>query len=405
MLDWRVFLFKHASIVPLIGGETIAQSEVFESGPEYLLSYEAFANNDQHCHNHFPVPYILLDKGGHHPYHVDVVNTVCPCAGLSSLSPSANSDASANDWMTTTAEYVLGSMKPKVFWGENAPRLASKMGLPVVERLHNIGKKHGYSLTIYKTKSILHGLSQVRDRTFYFFFEGYKVPVLRNYIREHKKIEDAIREVPFDQTDRMSVVTNSRIPSEDPYYKYILQEIHGGITHQEFSNMITKTAEVLTYIEDQGHDYKRVGTWMKEHGYENEAVKCNRRYDKLKAGFNIMRKSTTIPKDYIGAFVGHLPTQLTHPDLDRYITIREAMEIMRLPRDFQLLGGTRNLNHICQNVPVTTAKDMAVEVKAWLNGELDTIDSTDKVYVQQNGGGRYAMIEKKEINSLEGFLL
>ena len=405
LMDWRHSLFKHASIVPLIGGETIAQSQVFGSDPEYLLSYEAFSNNDQHCHNHIPVPYILLDKGGTHPYHVDVVNTVCPCAGLSSLSPSANSDAAANDWMTTTAEYVLGNMKPKVFWGENAPRLASKMGAPVVEKLHEIGKKHGYSLTIYKTKSILHGLSQVRDRTFYFFFEGYKVPVLKDYIRQHTPIEDAIRSVKFDPTDKMSVVTNNRIPSQDPYYRYILEEIHGGITHQEFSNMITKTSEVLTYIEEQGHDYRRVGSWMGEHGYNNEVVKCERRYKKLKDGFNIMRKGTTIPKDYIGAFVGHLPTQLTHPDEDRYITIREAMSIMKLPETFELVGGVRNLNHICQNVPVTTAMDMATEVKAWLNGERDTIDSTDKVWVQQNGGGRHMMIEKREINSLEGFLL
>lgn len=398
--------YKHASIVPLIGGETIAQSEVFGSNPEYLLSYEAFGNNDQHCRNHFPVPYILLDKGGHHPHAVDVVNTVCPCAGLSSLSPSANSDAAANDWMTTTAEYVLGSMQPKVFWGENAPRLASKMGLPVVEKLHAIGKKHGYSLSIYKTKSILHGLSQVRDRTFYFFWKGDKIPVLKNYVREHTKIEDLIRSVPYDVNDKMAQLTNTRKPTSDPYYRYILEVIHGGITHKEFSQHITRTAEVLTYIEEQGHDYKQVGAWMKENGYEKEIEKCNRRYDKLKDGFNIMRKLTTIPKDYIGAFVGHLPTQLTHPDEDRYLTIREAMEVMKLPRNFELIGGLRNLNHICQNVPVTTAKDMATEVKAWLDGERDMIDSTDRVYVQYNGVIYKDMRElfcAEEKNSLEGF--
>lgn len=396
--------YKHASIVPLIGGETIAQTNVFGTDPEYILSYEAFSNNDQHSVNRFKVPYILLDKGGTHPYHVDVVNTVCPCAGLSSLSPSANSDASANDWMTTTAEYVLGNMKPKVFWGENAPRLASKMGLPVIEKLQTIGEKHGYSLTIYKTKSILHGLSQVRDRTFYFFVEGTNVPVLRDYIRPHTKIEDLIRSVPYDVNDKMAQLTNTKKPTSDPYYRYILEEIHGGISHKEFANMITKTAEVLTYIEEQGHDYKQVGAWMSKNGYEKEVEKCDRRYKKLKDGFNIMRKLTTIPKDYIGAFVGHMPTQLTHPDEDRYITIREAMEVMKLPRDFELLGGLRNLNHICQNVPVTTAMDMATEVKAWLDGERDSIDSTDKVWVQANANGRYTIIENKEINSLEGFL-
>jgi site-specific DNA-cytosine methylase len=366
----------------LIGGETIAQSEVFGSDPAYILSYEAFSANDAHAVNYFPVPYILLDKGGYHPYYAEVVNTVCPCAGLSSLSPSANSEASANDWMTTTAEYVLGQMGPKVFWGENAPRLASKMGMPVVEKLRTVGKKYGYTFSIYKTKSILHGLSQVRDRTFYFFWKDDKIPVFRNYNRKHQTIEDTIRSVSFNASDKMSEITNKNTPSQDPYYRYILEVIEGGITHKQFSNKIKKTSEVLTYIEESGHDYKQVGAWMQANGYDREVPKCERRYEKLKSGMNIMRKGTTIPKDYIGAFVGHLPTQLTHPDEDRYLTIRECMEIMKLPSDFELLGGLKNLNHICQNVPVTTAKDMAENIKLYLEGKLDYIN-TD-FYVQDN---------------------
>lgn len=373
---------KHASIVPLIGGETIAQANVFGSKPDYLLSYSPFSNNDQHCVQYFDVPYILLDQGGSHPHYVDVVNTVCPCAGLSSLSPQANSNNSANDWMSTTAEYVLGQMRPKVFWGENAPRLASKMGIPVVEKLREIGKKNGYTFTIYKTKSILHGLSQVRDRTFYFFWKDDKVPVFKNYNRPYKKIEDTIRGVKLSPNDPMCELTNKRTPSQDPYYRYVLEEIHGGITHQQFIQSLTRSYEVLWYIEQQNHDYLRVADWMTKNGYANEAEKCIRRYNKLKAGGSIMRKLTVFPKDHIGAFVGSLPSMLTHPDEDRYLTIREAMEVMALPRDFQLVGGLRNLNHICQNVPVTTAMDMAENVKLYLEGKLDYLNRD--FFIQDN---------------------
>ena len=38
---------KYASIVPLIGGETIAMQNVFKKKPEYILSYEDFQPNDQ----------------------------------------------------------------------------------------------------------------------------------------------------------------------------------------------------------------------------------------------------------------------------------------------------------------------------------------------------------------------
>ena len=241
-----------ASIVPLIGGETIAMQNVFGKRPEYLMTYDGFQDNESHLVNYYnnEVPYFNLSNGQKPNYSVDVVNTVCPCAGLSSLSPSASSTNEANDWMVTSAKYVLGDLKPKVFWGENAPRLASKMGQPVVEKLKKIALQHGYTLSIFQTKSILHGLSQVRDRTFYFFWKDDKVPLFEYIYKNHSNIADDIRRVNLRDDDPMSqIITNKRKPSEDPYYKFVLEELHGGITHNEFQNQLTKTANIQDYIE------------------------------------------------------------------------------------------------------------------------------------------------------------
>lgn len=381
--------YKYASIVPLIGGETIAMEHVFNKKPEYIVSYEPFGNNDSHIVEHYQgkVPYHVLDASGNNPNFgsVDVVNTVCPCAGLSSLSPSASSTNSANDWMFVTSEYVLGTIQPRVFWGENAPRLASKMGEPIVRRLRSIGEKYGYTFSIFKTKSLLHGLSQVRDRTFYFFWKSDRVPVFEYIELEHEKIEDTIRSVKRDPNDPMSqILTNDRVPSDNPFYRYVLEEIEGGITHKEFAAKIEKTVNPLDYIESKGIKYNDVAKWMEENGYDKEAAKCRRMHAKLASGGNIMRKITEIPKDHIGAFVGHMPTALTHPDEDRYLTVREALTIMKLPKDFQLLNPKRNLNHICQNVPVTTAEHMAENVKKFLDGNLEFVDT--KYMVQDNKG-------------------
>ena len=38
-----------------------------------------------------------------------------------------------NQWMTETANYILGEYKPRVFWGENAPGFAGKIGKTVRE--------------------------------------------------------------------------------------------------------------------------------------------------------------------------------------------------------------------------------------------------------------------------------
>jgi site-specific DNA-cytosine methylase len=378
---------NYASIVPLIGGETIAMQNVANTKPEYILSYSAFEANDRQLVEYYEnkVPYYHLDDGVHRDLpSVDVINTVCPCAGLSSLSPSASSTNRNNDWMLATARHVLGTLKPKVFWGENAPRLASKMGEPIVEELRRIAGQNGYTFSIYKTKSILHGLSQVRDRTFYFFWQGDKIPKLSYVERAHEKIEDTIRNVELREDDPMNVLTNKKIPSENPFYRYVLEEIEGGITHSEFQDRIVKSTNPLDEIEKAGIKYNKVGEWMKEKGYENEASKCTRMYLKLKSGGNIMRKTTEIPKDYIGAFVGHMPSSLTHPDEDRYLTIRECLAIMKLPGDFMLQGGLKNLNMICQNVPVTTAQDMAEQVQSFVAGRLDNQMLDTKFAIQCN---------------------
>ena len=364
---------NYASIVPLIGGETIAMQNVANTKPEYILSYSAFEANDRQLVEYYEnkVPYYHLDDGVHRDLpSVDVINTVCPCAGLSSLSPSASSTNRNNDWMLATARHVLGSLKPKVFWGENAPRLASKMGEPIVEELRRIAGQNGYTFSIYKTKSILHGLSQVRDRTFYFFWQGDKIPRLNYIERKHERIEDTIRNVELHKDDPMNVLVNKNKPSDNPLYKYVLEEIEGGITHSQFQDKIVKSTGPHDWIEAHTK-YNKVAEWMIDKGYENEARKCTRMYHKLKSGGNIMRKTTEIPKDYIGAFVGHMPGSLTHPDEDRYLTIRECLAIMILPGDFMLQGGVKNLNMICQNVPVTTAQDMAEEVQAFVAGRLD----------------------------------
>ena len=396
--------YNYASIVPLIGGETIAMENVFEKRPTYIMSYDAFQANDSQLLEHYnhEVPYQTLDNFTGKLREVDVVNAVCPCAGLSSLSPSSSTDNKANDWMIESAKHVLGVTKPKVFWGENAPRLASKMGAPIVEKLRSIAQLNGYTMSLYKTKSKLHGLSQTRDRSFYFFWKGDRIPHLSFYDRPYEKIEDTIRNAYVSKDDPMNALTNDRKPTDNPFYQFVLNELEGGITHKQFFEKIERTINPLDYLERAGVKYDRVSKWMSEKGYKKESIRCLEIHKKLEAGGNIMRKTTEIPKDYIGAFVGHMPSWLTHPDEDRYLTIRECLEIMKMPKDFILQGGRKNLNMICQNVPVTTATDMAQNIKDWLDNKLDSRESDFAIFDNKTKSFKY---EEKDPASLEQYMI
>jgi len=376
-------MIKHASIVPLIGGETIAQQLEFDNTrPDYILSFSPFKDNDAHLLNYYnnEVPYFLLDQGQKHSHSVDVVNTVCPCSGLSSLSQSAASNSKMNEWMYRSAEYVLENVRPRVMWGENAPRLASKLGQPVVDRLRKIGHKNGYTFSIFRTASRLHGLSQVRERTFYFFWkEKDRVPLLEYTDKNAKseRIEETIDLAKrCAKNDPMfQILANEKVPSQDPYYRYLLEEILGGMSHRQYTESLTRTINVLRTIESSGHDYMKVSEWMARNGFSKHAERCKTMHLKLGMGGNIMRKQIEVPCGVIGAFVGHMPTHLTHHCEDRFLNVREVLSIMKMPLDFQLLNPLRNLNHVCQNVPVTTARHPARMVRKYLEGKLDFVNS------------------------------
>jgi site-specific DNA-cytosine methylase len=276
--------------------------------------------------------------------YVDVVNTICPCAGLSSLNVKPSGDAEINDYMTKTAKHVLEEIGPKVLWGENAPRLATKLGEPVVKKLRTIAKANGYTFSLYKTKSLLHGLSQVRDRSFYFFWKGDQVPLFEWYDIPNDRIEDTIRNVKRDPQDPMSALANTKTPSKDDlYYRYVLEVIHNGMSHNDFQKTLERSVNVQEYIEKHSN-YNDYADWLETFGETKQAEKARAMYKKLSVkGTNIMRRTSEIPADYIGAFVGHMPMNLTHPDEDRYLTYRECMEIMKLPEDFNMIDPKRKI--------------------------------------------------------------
>ena len=86
---------------------------------------------------------------------------------------------------------------------------------------------------------------------------------------------------------------------------------------------------------------------------------------------------------------------------DRYITYREALTIMGMPSDYELLDPKKSVNHICQNVPVQTAEDMATEVKEALEGNRNWLDST---YIfQNNNNNSYELWDESTCETLERF--
>jgi site-specific DNA-cytosine methylase len=402
----------YASIVPLIGGENLGIMESMNGQlPEWILSYSDFQANDSHFVNYlrekknWDGEYALLDEDSSKRSTVDVVNTVCPCAGLSSLSRTSGADSSVNEWMYTTAEYVLSEVRPKVFWGENAPRLFSKVGDKVVERLHEIGKRNGYSLNLYYTESRLHGIAQKRPRTFYFFTEGVEeTPIFRYIRRPMEPVEDILtRDIAED--DPMNVLINKDNPLDNPWLRFCMHK-NDCETIEDYYNVIEKTTNCIVESDRLVQNLNEAAEWMESTGFPQKFPdRARSMQEKVDQGKGYWAHGITIPKGQIPSFIGAMPHYLVNPFRDRFLTLREGLRIMKMPDDFDMVGSSpqspANANHMCQNVPVTTAKDMADFVTEYLRGETDSVQGD--LIKQSNAKMGHSVISREESN-LESFI-
>jgi site-specific DNA-cytosine methylase len=392
---------KFGLAVPLIGGMGVANKNATGEDPSFILSYEAFASNDAHCVNRFnETPYILADPDtneipdqGDLFEEVDFVSAVCPCAGLSMLNSNniggtkaRGADAAQNDWMYKSARLVLEKVRPRVLWGENAPGLYSAMGEKVVEKLREIGKEFGYSFSMIKTDTYLHGIPQHRMRTFYFFWRDSEAPILNYYERESPLLEEYLNMIPEGATEM-----------DRPFG---LGDIK---TNGWFVFAKEKGWDVRRLVESK---YKTMHHWVSGEGLTDECLEWAEKNENLPMAKFIRHTKAKLADnkgwwdgtplifyDATNAIIAK-NSAIVHPGKERGITIREAMWLMGLPHDFELVGGS--FNHICQNVPVTTATDWTNEVVRFIKGEITEFGGD---FVKQSNLSKKIDYNEKKIKS------
>jgi len=359
---------KYAGIVPLIGGMMFGAEKATGKKPEYILSYPAFGGNDSLLTEYWKeVPYIALDPETNDTVEklssVDFVSALCPCAGLSQLNNGKNRGANAtqNDWMYKTAEHVLEKMQPKVFWGENAPGLYGPIGEPVVEKLREIGDANGYSMSLVKTTTMLHGIPQNRVRSFYFFWKSPTAPLLNWYNVKRPTLEEYLEPV-SEYEDPQEKLEKMLELQTDPLYIWLSQEFGDWRAF-----MREKKGSMMDVMINSGKadDYIE---WVKVHHPAHEKKASHALY-KRRNGMGFWDSSPFLPTDYTGAFTGARMNAI-HPSEDRILTRRELMHFMGLPQNMVAPIGDQ-MGKVFQNVPSSTAADWTREVVKFIKGELE----------------------------------
>lgn len=403
--------YRWGTMVPLIGGSAIGCSQATGTLPQFHFSFDGFDANDAGILNYWKdanIPYYHIDSEEvplteKRFQNIDFVNSVCPCAALARINTSTGDKvgghAPQNQWMYKSAEFVLENIKPTVYWGENAPALNMDAGKPVVETLVKIGKKYGYSFSIYKTSTLLHGLPQKRERCFYFFWKGDQIPILNYFDRERKTYKDFILDVDKRNLSLMDefLWTENIVATDFIPLKYLIDR--SGLSYEEFidtysTDTVTTTLglidkegimdELLDYMRKNCADAKKPNkkTWVEFLEYVKE------KWDDDKGVFY---NGPIIVKNYAPAVISKNAGNLIHPTEDRHLNYREILCLMGMPDDFIPIDYTGRHKYctgqmIGQNVPVNTARDVATQVLRFIDGDktLRYTSVKNGYYLQNN---------------------
>jgi site-specific DNA-cytosine methylase len=343
---------KHAGIIPLVGGAVIGATQSLKRNPEYIVSWKAFAKNDYYCGEYFPtVPWYNVDDDKKIPKlpKVDLITCVPPCSGLSNATTGTRGcQAPQNQHMLNVAEYGMAT-KTACILIENAPTLYSQGGYEFFVKFVPLAQKYGYSIQLYKTSTILHGLPQNRIRSFVMLWKGKQQPVL-NWIKEPY--------IPmYDWPIQEGEPVYPGWASEDECVAEVLKFFGGWKTlykcmdesgggPQTAFNLITK----------YNPDWKKM---------KFTTIRYKRLFDRYKHKA-VLDVTPTFVRDHTNALMWKVTTYMVHPTKDRFVNTRELMSWMGLPDDYPTIP-KKDMNKIFQNVPVNTVKTLVDEITAALD--------------------------------------
>ena len=382
--------YSHGHIITLVGGSAVGTTMALDCDPEWIASWsDSFGANDQYCLKYFDkTPFYNLDEGNYPTKHVDIVTCLPPCAGLSMANTTSGDKANnprgcsapSNMHMYNGAEFAMTKIKPKAMMVENAPALYSKMGEEFAERINSLAQSHGYSMSLIKTTSINHGVPQERTRSFFFLWQGNKVPLLAPIKRDFKPFHKFLKEGRFAPSEPVST---KGAPSSDPLWQFI-ENKYGGCTKQDILSKVAATRMTSTWnvIYESG--------WLEEAARVVKDERTNRwlnyTLEKKKAGKNIMDGSMKLAWFRTQSLMWKSLPHLMHPYEDRWLTVAEGLGLMGFPDDYaaKVSIPTKHSNVICQNVPACTAKDWVEEIASALNGEREWVETPNGAILRQN---------------------
>ena len=329
---------------------------------------------------------------------IDVFQHLAICSGLSMLNAqndkeslkgrgNPDSDQNQNMYNLTKLGMKTGA---KIVSFENAPGAYTKMGKPIIDKLKEIANSYNYSIHLFKTDTLLHGIPQSRKRTFINFYKDSN-PGFFNFEKiQYTKLNDYLKEINESMLYYNKYIQNT---TNDIIYEFVLDYSKSNTLYNAckkyFPNKSTTSALQIT--EKIGFD-KAINYFNKKIKETNlEKYKkglkicthCKNKKDK-KMGYWDSTANIANNGLYINSLISKNMHRTLHPTLERGFNIREMLHLMGMPHDFKLSDYKKRWQMISQNVPVKTATFIGLQINFQLQMKnlLNKIISNKKLILE-----------------------
>lgn len=369
---------KWGFIQPLTGGFYLGAANVIGKDADFILSFPGFsdvtydaenniktASNEYHLLQYLKshdrnVPYVTINRPAFDISmstdvklsedvdfsDVDLVCALPVCSGLSMVTSGTDeTKALKNCNMQWIAKYTLDVIKPKVYCFENAPTFMTSRGEMLRQWFEELAIRNGYSIIYYKTDSQYHYNVQRRPRSFVIFYKQEFGKIEFDLVNDKLSIHDFFESIP----DNLTLQEEQEI---DPINKLVLDYICYAVGEDWFKQFKCPMKYIL-----KNNLHNDLLTYCKfKPGYEKLHKYVNHILYKYSLGLNYYAQDVVYPGEKYSAISFRSMSAILHENGKRLLTIRECLEAMGMPHDFELYAPISSRNQIGQNVPVKTAE-------------------------------------------------
>lgn len=363
--------------IPLLGSFYLAQdkyNELYDDKliSKYYISFDVFKNNEFHLSKNRKVLIdyipneISFNENSYYDYKniieqkninsTNLMLSIPPCGGLSFLNRSNRSHKSlTNRFIFECVKWYL-AQDNDILIMENAPDIFGKEGSYILKNIENVllsceKNKSSYKINVVKVNTINYGLPQYRLRSFIIISKSNKSFLLKNYNNDKfVAIEEFLKNIELKDNDIDNVSLDN---------KYVLSIL-------QYLNKFNIIDEIIK--NNSSKPEYAINTWRyllnefeKNNNIFGNDVKLKKKAEfiksKLDKNLNFWDISPCVIKGKISAITGKSIFNTIHPNVKPYrvLNVRELMSLMGIPKDFYIYNPIKNINHLCQSIPINTS--------------------------------------------------